>query len=235
MLSPLLAEPLLKSIFWSLVTIGTYFITKKLYRNWPYWWLMPLALTPLLVASVILLLHVSYKDYFYGTQWLSMLIGPVTVAFAIPIYEQRDLIRQHWSLLIIGAITGSLTAILSSWTLAFCLGINESVRLSLVPRSISTPFAMSVSRDIGGIPDLTAIFVVVTGILGAVIGKTLLTRLSFNSALAKGALLGAGAHSVGAAHAHKIGSTEGAIASLVMILAGLLNVLLLPSISYFLK
>jgi predicted murein hydrolase (TIGR00659 family) len=235
MLSHLLAEPISQSIFWSAITIAMYFLTKKLYRHWPFWWLMPIALTPILVASIILLMQVSYQDYFYGTKWLSLLIGPVTVAFALPIYEQRTLICQHWPILFIGAITGSLTAILSSWSLAFCLGIDEQVRLSLVPRSISTPFALIVSRDIGGIPDLTAIFVVLTGILGAVIGKFLLTRISFHSALAKGALLGVGAHAAGTAHAHKIGSTEGAIASLVMILAGLLNVLLLPSISYLLK
>ena len=235
MLSHLFAEPIIQSIFWSAITIAMYFTTKQLYRQWPFWWLMPIALTPILVASIVLLMHVSYQDYFYGTKWLSLLIGPVTVAFAIPIYEQRTLICQHWPILLIGAITGSLTAILSSWTLAFCLGIDEQVRLSLVPRSISTPFAMIVSQDIGGIPDLTAIFVVITGILGAIIGKFLLTRFSFNSALAKGALLGVGAHAAGTAQAHKIGSAEGAIASLVMILAGLLNVLLLPSISYLLK
>lgn len=234
-LSHLLAEPMIQSIFWSFITIAMYFTTKQLYRLWPFWWLMPIALTPILIASIVLLMHVSYQDYFYGTKWLSLLIGPVTVAFAIPIYEQRALIYQHWPILLIGAITGSLTAILSSWTLAFCLGIDEQVRLSLVPRSISTPFAMIVSKDIGGIPDLTAIFVVITGILGAIIGKFLLTRLSFNSALAKGVFLGVGAHAAGTAQAHKIGSTEGAIASLVMILAGLLNVLLLPSISYWLK
>jgi predicted murein hydrolase (TIGR00659 family) len=226
---------MIQSIFWSFITIAMYFITKQLYRLWPVWWLMPIALTPILVASIVLLMHGNYQDYFYGTKWLSMLIGPVTVAFAIPIYEQRTLICQHWPILLIGAITGSLTAILSSWTLALCLGIDEPIRLSLVPRSISTPFAMIVSRDIGGIPDLTAIFVVITGILGAIIGKFLLARLSFNSALAKGALLGVGAHAAGTAQAHKIGSTEGAIASLVMILAGLLNVFLLPSINYLLK
>lgn len=235
MLSRILSEPIIQALFWSLITIGLYFIAKKLYKRWPFWWLMPLALTPILVASLVLMLHVSYQDYFRGTKWLVLLIGPATVAFAIPIYEKRTLIRQHWLILLIGVIAGSLTAVLSSWALAILLGLDDNLRLSLLPRSISTPFAMEISRGIGGTPDLTAIFVIITGILGAIIGKFLLTRLSFNSALARGALLGVGAHAAGTAQAHKIGNTEGAIASLVMILVGLLNILLLPLISHFLN
>lgn len=212
-----------------------YFITKKLYQQRPTWWLMPLVLTPILVASLVVLLHVNYQDYFRGTKWLVQLIGPVTVAFAIPIYEKRALIRQHWPVLLIGVIAGSLTAILSSWSLAMLVGLDENIRLSLLPRSISTPFALEASHRIGGIPELTALFVIITGISGAIIGEFILKRISFNSTLARGSLFGAGAHAAGTAQAHKIGPTEGAIASLVMILAGLLNVLLLPLISHLLK
>lgn len=210
-------------------------MAKQLYLRWSFWWLMPLALTPVIVAGIILLLHASYQDYFRGTKWLTLLIGPVTIAFAIPIYEQRALIRLHWPVLLIGAIVGSLTSIFSSWTLATFLGLDDNLRLSLLPRSISTPFAMEVSHGIGGTPDLTALFVIMTGILGAIIGEFILARLSFNSALARGSFLGVGAHAAGTAQAHKIGNTEGAVASLVMILVGLLNVLFLPPISHLLK
>ncbi|HAZ7573024.1 LrgB family protein [Legionella sp. PATHC032] len=230
----ILSESIIQTFFWSLITIGMYFITQKLYRRWPFWWLMPLALTPILVASIILLLHVNYQDYFRGTKWLVLLIGPATVAFAIPIYEKRALIRQHWPVLLIGVIVGSFTAIVSSWGLAILLGLDDNLRLSLLPRSISTPFAIEISRGIGATPDLTAIFVVVTGILGAILGEFMLSRLPFHSALARGALLGVGAHAAGTAQAHKIGNTEGAIASLAMILVGLFNIFLLPLVSYLL-
>ncbi|WP_392538177.1 LrgB family protein [Legionella sp. 227] len=231
----LLTNSATHTVFWSFITISLYFIVKQMYRRWSFWWLMPLILTPLLIAVMIHLLHVSYQDYFRGTQWLVLLLGPATVAFAIPIYEQRMLIRKHWPVLSIGVITGSLTAIISSWALAVLLGLDENLRLSLLPRSISTPFAIEVSRAIGGTPDLTAIFVIITGILGAVIGELILMYVSFNSSLARGAFLGVGAHAAGTAQARKIGQTEGTIASLAMILVGLLNVLLLPFIRYFLK
>ncbi len=195
---------------------------------------MPLTFAPLILASLVFLLHVNYQDYLSGTRWLVQLIGPATVAFAIPIYEQHVLIRQHWPILLIGVIVGSVTALLSSWLLASLLGLDGQIRLSLLPRSISTPFALEASRSIGGTPELTALFVIITGILGAIIGDILLKHLSCHSSLARGTLFGAGAHSAGTAQAHKIGNIEGAIASLVMILSGLFNILLLPFISQFL-
>ncbi|CAM2885494.1 inner membrane protein, LrgB family protein [Legionella steigerwaltii] len=235
MLSYMLVKSASQTVFWSFITIGMYFIVKRLHRRWSFWWLMPLVLTPILVAVMIHVLHVSYQDYFRGTKWLVLLLGPVTVAFAIPIYEQRALIRKHWPVLLIGVIAGSFTAILSSWALAVLLGLDENLRMSLLPRSISTPFAMEVSRAIGGTPDLTAIFVIITGILGAVIGELILMYQSFNSSFARGAFLGVGAHAAGTAQARKIGHTEGTIASLAMILVGLLNVLLLPLVIKFLN
>ncbi|MCW8469695.1 LrgB family protein [Fluoribacter gormanii] len=226
------SDPITQTLVWSLITIGMYYIAKKLHRRWEFWWLMPLVLTPILIASLVLLFHENYQDYFRGTKWLIQLIGPVTVAFAIPIYEKRALIREHWPVLLIGVFAGSFTAILSSWALAMLVGLDKSIQLSLLPRSISTPFALEASHGIGGIPELTAIFVMITGISGAIIGDLILKHLSFRSPLARGALFGAAAHAAGTAQAHKIGHTEGAIACLVMILVGLLNVLLLPLICH---
>lgn len=230
-LKPLIAEPVFQALLWSAVTIGFYWAAKRLYARWPRWWLMPLAVTPVLVAVVVLLLHASYHDYIRGTKWLVLLLGPATVAFAIPIYEQRGLIRQHWPVLLVGMVAGSLTAIASSWALAAMVGLDHTLLLSLLPRSISTPFAMEVSGDIGGVPDLTAVFVVITGIAGAVIGDMILARVPLVSALARGALFGVGAHGAGTARAHQLGETEGAVAGLVMVLVGLLNVLLAPIVA----
>jgi len=234
-LRQILSEPALQALLWSVVTIGFYWVAKRVYRKWPRWWLMPLAVTPILVATVVLSLHATYHDYIRGTKWLVLLLGPATVAFAIPIYEQRALIRRHWPVLLIGMIAGSVTAVASSWALARLVGLDHTLLLSLLPRSISTPFAMEVSGDIGGVPDLTAVFVVVTGIAGAVIGDMILARVPLRSALARGALFGVGAHGAGTARAHQIGETEGAVAGLVMILVGLLNVLAAPLVAHLLQ
>lgn len=234
-LDHILAEPAFQMLVWSVVTIGLYGLSKHVYGKWPRWWLMPLAVTPVLIAVTLLAFHANYHEYIGGTRWLVLLLGPATVAFAIPIYEQRALIRRHWPTLLVGMIAGSLTAIASSWVLATLVGLDRTVLLSLLPRSISTPFAMEVSGDIGGIPDLTAVFVVVTGIAGALIGDMILARIPLASALARGALFGVGAHGAGTARAHQIGETEGAVAGLVMVLVGLLNVMAAPFVAYALR
>ncbi|CCD95944.1 putative Murein hydrolase export regulator, LrgB family protein [Bradyrhizobium sp. ORS 375] len=228
-------EPLVQAAVWSLATILLYVVAKRVHRRWPRWWLMPLAVAPALLMIAALALNVSYRDYIRGTHWLVALLGPATVAFAVPIYEQRALIRRRWPLLLAGMVAGSLTAVATSWALAYVLGIDGELRLSLLPRSMSTPFAMEVSGEIGGSPDLTAIFVVLTGIIGAAVGDVVLARLPLRSTLAKGALFGVGAHGAGTARAHQIGREEGAIAGLVMVLVGLMNVALAPLIIQLMK
>jgi predicted murein hydrolase (TIGR00659 family) len=228
-------EPLIQAALWSLATILLYLLAKRVHRRWPRWWLMPLAVAPALLMIAALALNVSYRDYIRGTHWLVALLGPATVAFAVPIYEQRALIRRRWPLLLAGMVAGSLTAVATSWALAYVLGIDGELRLSLLPRSMSTPFAMEVSGEIGGIPDLTAVFVVLTGIIGAAVGDVVLARLPLRSTLAKGALFGVGAHGAGTARAHQIGREEGAVAGLVMVLVGLMNVALAPLIIQFMR
>ncbi|WP_315752174.1 MULTISPECIES: LrgB family protein [unclassified Bradyrhizobium] len=234
-LAALWREPLIQAAVWSLATILLYLLAKRVHRRWPRWWLMPLAVAPALLMIAALALNVSYRDYIRGTHWLVALLGPATVAFAVPIYEQRALIRRRWPLLLAGMVAGSLTAVATSWALAYVLGIDGELRLSLLPRSMSTPFAMEVSGEIGGIPDLTAVFVVLTGIIGAAVGDVVLARLPLRSTLAKGALFGVGAHGAGTARAHQIGREEGAIAGLVMVLVGLMNVALAPLIIQFMR
>ncbi|MGJ4880926.1 MULTISPECIES: LrgB family protein [unclassified Bradyrhizobium] len=234
-LAALWREPLIQAAVWSLATILLYVLAKRMHRRWPRWWLMPLAVAPALLMIAALALNVSYRDYIRGTHWLVALLGPATVAFAVPIYEQRALIRRRWPLLLAGMVAGSLTAVATSWALAYVLGIDGELRLSLLPRSISTPFAMEVSGEIGGIPDLTAVFVVLTGIIGAAVGDLVLARLPLRSTLAKGALFGVGAHGAGTARANQIGREEGAVAGLVMVLVGLMNVALAPLIIQFMR
>jgi predicted murein hydrolase (TIGR00659 family) len=227
-----LAWSLLTGLFWSAATIGLYLAARLLYRRHRHWRASPLLLTPVLLVALAVSLHTGYREYLRGTHWLMVMLGPVTVAFAIPLYEQRALIRRQWPVLLLGVVVGSTTAMASAWALASLLDLSGSLRLSLLPRSVTTPFAMAVSDDIGGVPDLTALFVIVTGIAGAAIGEVMLKWLPLSSSTARGALFGMGAPGAGVARAHQIGGEEGSIAGLVMILAGLLNVLAAPVLAW---
>jgi predicted murein hydrolase (TIGR00659 family) len=230
-----LAEALGHTAFWSLATILIYFASKRLHRRYPNALLSPLVLTPLVLIGLALGLHTNYGQYFGATSWLVAMLGPATVAFAIPIYEQRALLARYWPVLAAGVLVGSTASILSAWGLASLLSLDGALRTSLLPRSISTPFAMTMSADIGGTPELTALFVVITGVLGATLGGAILNVLPLRSALARGALLGMGAHGAGVARARQVGDEEGSVAGVVMVLVGVANVLLAPLLGHLLR
>ena len=208
-----------------------YAIGKRAHSRFHAWWASPLILAPAVLLLTAVLLKVSYGEYLQGPRLLVELLAPATIAFAVPIYRRRALIARHWLLLAIGITVGSATSMLSSWILSGWLGLAPDVRLSLLPRSMSTPFAMTVSSDIGGVPALTAVFVLITGVLGASMGELLLNVLPLRSNLARGALFGMGAHGVGTARAMLIDSEVGSIAGLVMVCVGLINVLAAPAIA----
>ncbi|MDE3103676.1 MAG: LrgB family protein [Acidobacteriota bacterium] len=221
-------DPLPRAALWATLTIAIYAGNRALYRRHRAWWLSPILAGPALLCLLAVALRTSYRSYLYGTHWLVALLGPVTVAFAIPIYEHRRLIRESWKLLAAGIVVGCIVSVVSSWLLADLFHLNESIKLSLLPRSMSTPFAMAVSRSIGGAPDLTAVFTAMTGVLGVAVGEGLLYWLPIRSTFARGALFGMGAHGAGVAKAQHLGSEEASSAGLVMVLVGLSNVLIAP-------
>ncbi|WP_263140504.1 LrgB family protein [Pseudomonas sp. RIT-PI-AD] len=221
-------------LFWLALTLGGYLFSRWLYRRSGRYLLSPLLLVPALLLAVAVPLRTGYAEYASNTHLLMLLLGPATVAFAVPIWEQRALLARHWPALLLGMLAGSSVAIASSWGLANALSLDGAVSRSLVPRSITTPFAMPVARDLGGIPELTAVFVMLTGVFGALTGGLLLKWLPLRSSLARGALFGVGAHGAGVARAHEVGGEEGTVAGLVMVLMGLLNLFAAPLLAHWL-
>ncbi|MDH0729096.1 LrgB family protein [Pseudomonas sichuanensis] len=221
-------SPEAKSLFWLALTLAAYVGSRWLYRRSGRYLLSPLILVPALLLAVAVPLHTAYAEYARNTHWLMGVLGPVTVAFAVPIWQQRALLARHWPALLVGMLAGSVASIGSSWGLAHLLALDESVSLSLLPRSITTPFAMPVAQDLGGVPELTAVFVMFTGVLGAVFGGVLLRWLPLRTPLARGALFGVGAHGAGVSRAQEVGREEGSVAGLVMVLTGLLNLFAAP-------
>ncbi|UQS15819.1 LrgB family protein [Pseudomonas sp. HS6] len=218
----------LMPMFWLAFTLLAYLFSRWLYRRTGRYVLSPLILVPALLLALAVPLHTAYAEYSSNTHWLMLVLGPVTVAFAVPIWQQRRLLVRHWSALLLGMLAGSTASIATSFGLARALALDSSVTLSLVPRSITTPFAMPLAQDLGGVPELTAVFVMFTGVFGAMLGGVLLKWLPLRSALARGALFGVGAHGAGVSRAHEVGGAEGSVAGLVMVLTGLLNLFAAP-------
>ncbi|WP_095154458.1 MULTISPECIES: LrgB family protein [unclassified Pseudomonas] len=218
-------------LFWLALTLATYLGSRWLYRRTGRYLLSPLILVPAVLLAIAVPLHTAYAEYSRDTHWLMAVLGPVTVAFAVPIWQQRRLLARHWPALGLGMLMGSAASIASSWALARLLSLDSAVSLSLLPRSITTPFAMPLAQELGGVPELTAVFVMFTGVLGALFGGVLLRWLPLRTPLARGALFGVGAHGAGVSRAHEVGGEEGSVAGLVMVLTGLLNLFAAPLLS----
>lgn len=215
-----------------ILTVALYFASKALYARFRSPWLTPLVAVPAVLAAAVLLLHIPYPVYFQDTRWLMWLLGPATVAFAVPIYEYRDLLKRHWISLTVGVTVGIVVAVGGSLVLAKLLHLSPELQRSLMTRSVSTPFALAVSDKIHAPRDLTALFVIATGVCGMLFGELVLGLVPLRTRLARGALFGAAAHGVGTAKARELGSEEGVVASLTMMIAGVVMVLLAPALGF---
>ena len=221
------------SILCFAITLVLYYANKRLYRWRRSLLFMPLVFTPVVLVVLLVVTRVSYKDYIGETHWLLWLLGPSTIAFAVPVYENMAIIRRHWISLSAGVVTAITVAVFSSVWLARVLMLPEEIQRSLAVRSITTPFALAAAKQEGGHPDLVALFVVITGVFGMAVGDLLFLRLAVRSALAKGAGLGAASHGAGTAKAYQMGAEEGVVSSLVMMLAGVMTVLIAPLIGRY--
>ena len=214
------------------VTLFFYYASKWLYHRKRTLLLMPLLLAPALLVAMVLLLHISYRDYMAESHWLLWLLGPATVAFAVPIYENREIIRRHWLTLSLGVAVSIVVAVCSTVLLARLFALPELLQRSMAMRSITTPFAVEATKAVGGQADLTALFVVLTGVIGMAIGESVLALFTIRSRMGRGAGLGASAHGAGTARAYQMGNAEGVISSMVMMIAGMVTVLLAPCLGH---
>ncbi|GAB3552587.1 LrgB family protein [Noviherbaspirillum agri] len=191
---------------------------------------------PVLIAVAILVALLSvtsteYETYFSGAQFVHFLLGPATVALAIPLYTHFRLVKAMLLPIVAGLLAGSLTAILTALAAARWFGASLPTQLSLAPKSVTTPIAMGIAERIGGIPSLTAALVIITGILGAVSARTIFNVMKISDPAIRGFALGTASHGIGTARAFQVNEQSGAFAALAMGLNGALTALLLPTIA----
>ena len=183
------------------------------------------------VALLVLILSwtgTSYDSYFQGAQFVHFLLGPATVALAIPLYTQLKRVKAMLLPVVVGLLVGSLTAAFSAIAIAKLFGASLPTQLSLAPKSVTTPIAMGIAERIGGIPSLTAVLVIATGILGAVGGRYVFNAMRIHDPAIRGFAIGIASHGIGTARAFQVNEQSGAFAALAMGLNGALTALLLP-------
>lgn len=227
----------MKMLFFTFITYIIYRLVKMAYQRWGFPLLHPLLMTPIALISLISVMHVPANEYLVSTKWLTHLLGPATVAFAIPIYKHFALIKKNIGNILISITTGTLIAIFSSLGLSKLIHLNSDFVVSILPRSITTPIAIEVSKEIGGLPTLTTVFVILTGVAGGVIGPSVIKGLSIKTPIAKGLALGMAAHGAGTNKAMEYGEQEGTFSTLAMIFAAAITFIwgfsLIPALMSF--
>jgi predicted murein hydrolase (TIGR00659 family) len=188
----------------------------------------PVAIAIVLIIIYLFISNTSFDVYFDGAQFVHFLLGPATVALAVPLYLQIAKLKAIWIPLMISVLIGSATAALSSVGIAWMLSASPQTILSMAPKSMTTPIAMGVSEQLGGLPSLTAVLVISTGIIGAVMGTRLFHLMRIEDDSVKGVAMGLNSHGIGTARAFQLSPEMGAFSGLGMALMAFSGPVLIP-------
>ncbi|HEV3050245.1 MAG TPA: LrgB family protein [Longimicrobium sp.] len=209
-------------------TLAVYAAARALQRRRGSVWLHPVLVSIVVLIAALKLLGIGFDAYNRGGRALTFLLGPAVVALGLPLYRQMEEIGRRGKAvlvsLLIGAAVGTLTATLT----AVLLGASGPVVRSLAPRAVTTPIAIGIAERVGGLPALSAVVSIFTGVLGAVIGPPLLRKIGVRSRTAFGLSMGAAAHGVGTARAAEEGDVEAASSGLAIGIMGVLTAILAP-------
>ncbi|MEO3944346.1 LrgB family protein [Gorillibacterium sp. CAU 1737] len=217
-------------IFYVLLTLGAYLISKLLYRKTKFLLFTPFLIAPLAIAALLMSTGVEYDTYNHGAKVITKLLQPATVAFAIPLYRYSGLLWKHRKAMLIGIGSGILLSLGTTLLLTAIAQMDAGTVRSLLPHSVTTPLAMLLSETLKGDPQVSVLFTIMTGIAGMVLGPIVIRLFRIKHEVSKGLLLGVGAHAAGTAKAFELGEQEGAIASVVTIVTALLTLLVAPAL-----
>jgi len=223
-MASLTAQPL----FGIVVTLCVFLAAQRLYRSLRTPLLTPVAVTIIVIIGLLRGFDIPFADYQQGGRYILFLLGPSVVALALPLYHRRGEIYARRGPILAGVVAGALTSIVTASGLAWLLGGSRQVVLSMAPKSVTTPIAIGIAEKIGGLPELTAPIVVLTGCLGAIIGPEFCRLIGVRSPAAAGLAVGTAAHGIGTARMLEVDRFAGAVAGLAIGLNGLVTAFILP-------
>ncbi|MEO2151984.1 MAG: CidB/LrgB family autolysis modulator [Thermococcus sp.] len=210
------------------LTLVVFYVFSELHARRKAFYTNPVLLSIITIAVVLKLGNVSYDSYMESAVFLKFLLGPAVVSLAIPVYKNRALIARYAKEISLGILIGGTTAVLSAYWTAQLLGASETVLRSIAPKSVTTAIAIGVSAKIGGIPSLTAVLVITTGLLGNAFAPELLNVFGVGDRIARGLATGVSSHGLGTARIITEDELAGAVSGLAMALNGVFTAILLP-------
>ncbi len=215
-------------LFGVAITLAVFQLAYAAYEKTRWVFLQPVLVSMTLIVGILLLCGIDYDEYRISAQWLTLLLGPATVALAVPLYLNLRRIRELFGPIVITLLVAGVFATALGMALAWAFGADDMILMTLAPKSVTSPIAMLVAEQIGGVVALAAVFVMITGVLGAIFGPELLRRFGVHHPAARGIALGLTAHAVGTAQALQESDECGAFAALAMSLMGVMTAVLLP-------
>ena len=188
---------------------------------------------PLLIATIIVIgflkiFNIDFYTYNQGGQFINIFLGPATIVLAVPLYKNLNLLKKNFLPIISGIFVGTLVSVLSVISISFFLGLDNTLTVSLLSKSVTTPIGIEITNTLGGVTSITVLAIILSGIIGAIVGPTVFKILRINSPIARGISLGTASHAVGTSKALEIGEQEGAMSSLSIGVAGIITVFLAP-------
>ena len=217
------------------VTLGAYQLALAAYERTRWVFLQPVLVSMLTVIGILLLCGLSFAEYRGSVAALTLLLGPATVALAVPLYSQLRQLRKIWKPLTIALLIGSVTAIFSTVLIAWALGGSAETIMSVAPRSATMPIAMALAEQFNGQPSLAAVAVAITGIAGTIMARPLLNLLRIDRPEARGFAVGVTAHAIGTARALQVHETIGAFSAIGLSLNGIMTAVLVPFVPIVLR
>lgn len=221
-------EIIISPVFGVLISIIAYLIGDYIKNKFKFSMFNPLLIAIIILIAVLSIFKIDYDDYNKGGEIISFFLAPATVSLALPLYKKFELFKKNAIPILAGIICGAFTGIISVVTLSRLFNLSEELTISLIPKSITTPIGMALSDQLGGLSSITVVAIIITGILGSIIGPLLDRIFKINDKVAMGIAMGNASHAVGTARAMEIGQTEGAMSSLTVAIAGIVTVIIAP-------
>lgn len=220
-------------LFGLTATLLVYVLGLAVYQHYDQTpWLNPVLWSIVTLGAALWWLDIPYQRYFAGAQFIHFLLGPAVVSLALPLWQRRVELRQHALALTLAALGGGAVSALSAFGLAWWLGVPEGVALSLIPKSVTAPVAMGLADGIGGIAELAAIFAVLSGLIGALLARSVFRAMGEGTSrlawMRRGFALGTVSHGIGAARAIQVSHQAGAYAGLALAAQAVLASIWIP-------
>ena len=213
---------------WLIVTLMVFFFARWLSRKCNSPIMNPLLISIAILIPLLTYLKVPFEAYYADNKWLSFLLQPAVVALAYPLYEQLPQIRANWRIIMLACGVGSIMSMITSSVIAVYMKADMALIASLLSKSVTTPVAMEVSRNLGGEPAIAAILVLIVGLFGAILAYPIYNLLNITHPIAKGLTMGTVSHALGTATCAEKNGEDAAFSSLALVLCGVFTSILAP-------